>query len=154
MKVGLEAGRYSGTNLPDLYLTPHALHSVFGPKGPVRHCGVLSEAQCRHFRPGVSTLSRFFDGALVDLAVGVVRVVLLAETLLLSDDDVAGDKSSWRREDQSQGAARERLLRAFPGTEVSAGKAGGELAPVEIVVAEEELSVVLMPEAMFAKGMN
>lgn len=121
----------------------------------MRHCGVLSEAQCRHFRPGVSTLSRFFDGALVALA--VAKVVLLAdggEMLLLSDDDVAGDKSSWRREDQSQGAARERLLRALPGTEVSVGKAGGELGPVENVVAEEELSVVMVEELMFATGMN
>ncbi|KAG5619170.1 hypothetical protein H5410_018994 [Solanum commersonii] len=109
----------------------------------------------RHFRPGVSTLSRFFDGALVALA--VAKVVLLAdggEMLLLSDDDVAGDKSSWRREDQSQGAARERLLRALPGTEVSVGKAGGELGPVENVVAEEELSVVMVEELMFATGMN
>lgn len=77
--------------------------------------------------------------------------MLLAEALLLSDDDVAGDKSSSRRDDQSQGAARERLLRALPGTEVSAGKAGGELVPVEFVVAEEELSVVLVT---FATGMN
>lgn len=74
--------------------------------------------------------------------------------LLLSDDDVAGDKSSWRREDQSQGAARERLLRALPGTEVSVGKAGGELGPAENVVAEEELSVVMVEELMFATGMN
>uniref|UniRef100_A0A7N0V891 Uncharacterized protein n=1 Tax=Kalanchoe fedtschenkoi TaxID=63787 RepID=A0A7N0V891_KALFE len=50
-KVGLEAGRYSGTSRPDLYRTPQALHSVFGPIGPVRHCGVLSVWQCRHFRP-------------------------------------------------------------------------------------------------------
>lgn len=97
-------------------------------------------------------LSRFFDGAL--LALAMARVVLVAETLVLSDDDVAGDKSNWRREDQSQGAARERLLRAFPGTEVSAGKAGGELVPFEIVVAEEELSVVMVEELIFATGMN
>lgn len=43
--VGLAAGRYSGTSRPDLNRTPHALQSVFGPNGPVRHCGVLSVAQ-------------------------------------------------------------------------------------------------------------
>lgn len=47
-KVGLAAGRYSGTNLPDLYLTPHALHNVFGPMGPILHCGVVSVPQCPH----------------------------------------------------------------------------------------------------------
>ncbi|GKV12845.1 hypothetical protein SLEP1_g23939 [Rubroshorea leprosula] len=47
-KVGLAAGRYSGTSRPDLYRTPQALQSVLGPSGPVRHCGVLSEAQCVH----------------------------------------------------------------------------------------------------------
>lgn len=41
-KVGLLAGLYSGNNLPDfLYLTPHALHNVLGPNGPLLHCGVL-----------------------------------------------------------------------------------------------------------------
>jgi hypothetical protein len=50
-KVGLAAGLYSGTSRPDLYLTPQALHRVFGPIGPVRHCGVLSVSQCRHLRP-------------------------------------------------------------------------------------------------------
>lgn len=49
--VGLLAGRYSGTNLPDLNLTPQALHNVFGPNGPARHCGVFSAPQCKHFLP-------------------------------------------------------------------------------------------------------
>lgn len=35
--VGLQAGLYSGKSRPDLYLTPHALHKVFAPSGPVRH---------------------------------------------------------------------------------------------------------------------
>lgn len=41
MKVGLHAGRYSGSRRPDLYRTPHALHRVFAPSGPARHCGVF-----------------------------------------------------------------------------------------------------------------
>ncbi|GJN41323.1 hypothetical protein PR202_gn00679 [Eleusine coracana subsp. coracana] len=45
-------GRYSGNSLPDLNLTPHALHSVLGPSGPCRHCGVSSDAQCVHRRRG------------------------------------------------------------------------------------------------------
>lgn len=49
--VGLFAGRYSGSSRPDLYRTPQALHSVFGPMGPARHCGVLSDWQCKHLRP-------------------------------------------------------------------------------------------------------
>lgn len=49
MNVGLAAGRYSGKSLPDLYRTPQALQSVFGPIGPARHCGVLVISQCIHF---------------------------------------------------------------------------------------------------------
>lgn len=100
--VGLAAGLYSGTKRPDLNLTPQALQSVLGPKGPVRHCGVFSEAQWRHFLPlpdASTEFSLFLTWAL------------------------AGDR--WRRrDDQSQGAARERLLLAFPGTETSALKIG------------------------------
>lgn len=33
-KVGLQAGRYSGNNRPDLNRTPQALHRVFAPSGP------------------------------------------------------------------------------------------------------------------------
>lgn len=90
--VGLEAGRYSGTSRPDLYRTPQALQSVFGPIGPVRHCGVFSAAQCRHFRPdvvsGFAIVPSVFSGAV-----------------------------AWRSlVDQSHGVARERLLRALPGS--------------------------------------
>ncbi|GER52665.1 peptide chain release factor 1 [Striga asiatica] len=99
-KVGLAAGRYSGTSRPDLYRTPHALHRVFGPIGPVLHCGVFSDAQWRHLRPGASAGSLLLAGAAL------------------------GERTK-RREDQSQGAARERLLRALPGTEASAGKNSG-----------------------------
>jgi hypothetical protein len=45
-KVGLPLGRYSGSSLPCLYRTPHALHSVPRPVGPSRHCGVSVEPQC------------------------------------------------------------------------------------------------------------
>ena len=47
--VGLAAGRYSGKRRPDLYRTPHALQSVFGPIGPSLHCGVSVTSQCEHF---------------------------------------------------------------------------------------------------------
>lgn len=50
-KVGLLAGRYSGTSRPDLYRTPQALHNVLGPIGPARHWGVFSARQCWHLRP-------------------------------------------------------------------------------------------------------
>lgn len=115
-KVGLAAGRYSGTSRPDLYRTPQALHRVFGPIGPVLHCGVFSDAQWRHLRPVVSMGSLFFGGAALGFEEGERRR---------------------RREDQSQGAARERLLRAFPGTDTSDGKigGGGEL----VVMTEEEV---------------
>ena len=106
MNVGLAAGRYSGTSRPDLNRTPHALHSVFGPMGPVRHCGVFSEAQWRHFLPGVSAASLFLGGAVLEEEVGS-----------------EGERRR-RREDQSQGAARERLLRALPGTDTSVMKIG------------------------------
>lgn len=52
--VGLAAGLYSGISRPDLNLTPHALHRVLGPRGPVRHCGVFSDAQCVHRRTPAS----------------------------------------------------------------------------------------------------
>lgn len=108
MNVGLAAGRYSGTNRPDLYRTPQALQSVLGPIGPVRHWGVFSAWQCKHFRPEESPLgaSFFFD-----------------------EDDFGGLGSAgerrWRRRVvQSQGAVRDRLLRALQGSGVSAGKRG------------------------------
>ena len=47
-KVGLASGRYSGSNRPCLYRTPHALHSVLRPSGPSRHCGVDDDPQCKH----------------------------------------------------------------------------------------------------------
>ena len=39
--VGLQAGLYSGKSRPDLNRTPHALHSVFAPNGPILHWGVF-----------------------------------------------------------------------------------------------------------------
>lgn len=128
-KVGLAAGRYSGTSRPDLYLTPQALHSVFGPMGPVRHCGVLSVAQCRHFRPSPglpappSGFSFFFGAAFrvflptVDAAGGSGCG---SETTTSDDsgEDSVGERRR-RREVQLQGAARDRLLRALAGTNMS-----------------------------------
>eukprot|EP01018_Ginkgo_biloba_P020580 Gb_13386 [translate_table: standard] len=49
-KVGLKAGLYSGRSLPDLNLTPQALHRVLGPSGPVLHCGVFWTKQWLHLR--------------------------------------------------------------------------------------------------------
>lgn len=98
--VGLAAGRYSGTNRPDLKRTPHALHNVFGPIGPLRHCGVLSDPQCKHLRTELSKPS--------------VRLDDVVFVWLFSDDFTRR-----RRDDQSQGAARERLLRTLPGTKTS-----------------------------------
>lgn len=117
--MGLEAGRYSGTSRPDLYRTPHALHNVFGPIGPVLHCGVVSDAQWRHFRPGVSVGSRRLNDVVFKSL--VFELILI---LLLVGGAGRGARRR-RREDQSQGAARERLLRALPGTPTSEGKMGG-----------------------------
>lgn len=55
--VGLQAGLYSGSNLPDLYRTPHALHRVLAPIGPALHCGVFWTPQWLHFRWGCSCCS-------------------------------------------------------------------------------------------------
>lgn len=85
--VGLAAGRYSGTSRPDLYRTPHALHRVFGPKGPVRHCGVFSEAQCVHRRTPPSGDDCRWERSLFPFASG----------------------------DNVQLVALDRLLRALPG---------------------------------------
>ena len=69
-------GRYSGSSLPCLYRTPHALHSVARPFGPSLHCGVSDDPQCWHLFPlfaghgaeGASLLDRllffFFEGFL------------------------------------------------------------------------------------------
>ena len=74
--VGLATGRYSGSSLPCLYRTPHALHSVARPFGPSLHCGVSDDPQCWHLFPlfaghgaeGASLLDRllffFFEGFL------------------------------------------------------------------------------------------
>jgi hypothetical protein len=37
--------------LPCVQRMPHALHSVLGPTGPLRHWGVLLDPQCAHARP-------------------------------------------------------------------------------------------------------
>lgn len=58
--VGLSAGLYSGQSLPDLNRTPHALHKVFGPTGPVLHCGVLFVPQWLHLRWNTTAVSCFF----------------------------------------------------------------------------------------------
>jgi hypothetical protein len=50
LKVGLQAGLYSEKSRPDLYRTPHALHRVLAPKGPVLHCGVFWTWQWLHRR--------------------------------------------------------------------------------------------------------
>lgn len=63
-KVGLQAGLYSGNNRPDLKRTPHALQSVFAPKGPALHCGVFWTPQWLHRRvcvwPPPFSLTLFF----------------------------------------------------------------------------------------------
>lgn len=68
-----------------------------------------------------------------------------------SDDDVAGEARRRRREAQLHGAARERLLRAFPGKETSEGNTGDDelllSLLVEMVAAEEEVSVVALAVA-------
>ena len=111
--VGLEAGLYSGTNQPDLYLTPHALQSVFGPMGLVRHCGVLSVAQCRHFLPSLEPLSLFsFFLAAAALTVFFPGFAGVGMMMSGSEDDVVGERTR-RREVQLHGAPRDRLLRVF-----------------------------------------
>ena len=58
------AGLYSGNNLPDLNLTPHALHSVFGPnvdkmsakEGPIIDVLVSEKA----FRPIVDAEAKVY----------------------------------------------------------------------------------------------
>ncbi|KAL6971008.1 hypothetical protein U1Q18_030689 [Sarracenia purpurea var. burkii] len=110
MNVRLAADLYSGTSRPDMYRTPHALQSVFGPIGSIRHYGVLSVAQCKHLLPSpptctttaLSPLSFFFS---VAFAVGV------------------GERAK-RREVQLHEAACDRLLRALPGTTISGRKTG------------------------------
>ncbi|EAY88388.1 hypothetical protein OsI_09850 [Oryza sativa Indica Group] len=47
-KPGLVDGRYSGSRWSILYRMPHALHSVLGPSGPTRHCGVSVVWQWPH----------------------------------------------------------------------------------------------------------
>jgi len=117
--VGLAAGLYSGTSRPDLYLTPQALHSVFGPMGPVRHCGVLSVAQWRHLRPSPplpSPLSFFLGVAFAGFF--VPEWVETGETTSVSEDDVVGDRTR-RRDAQLHGGPRDLLLRALAGTDTS-----------------------------------
>jgi len=72
MKVGLEAGRYSGTRRPDLNLTPQALQRVFGPLGPSLHCGVLVVSQWVHLR----TIPSELLASRVEETVRVVRWIL------------------------------------------------------------------------------
>lgn len=111
--VGLAAGRYSGTSRPDLNLTPHALHSVFGPSGPVRHCGVFSDAQCVHRRTPLSSTP-------IPLSAPLLRLRTLCgkseEELeeVEEDEDCATGMTTACGDDQLAAAAGalDRLLRA------------------------------------------
>jgi hypothetical protein len=125
-KVGLAAGLYSGTSRPDLYRTPHALHSVLGPMGPVLHCGVLSVSQCTHRRPSAgagagAAASFFFDGGGFLARNACCAEMPDSEGEMAMDAAGAGGEagvggSTTNRDDQLPGAARDRLLRAFAGT--------------------------------------
>lgn len=120
--VGLAAGRYSGTSRPDLYLTPQALQSVFGPIGPVRHCGVLSVAQCKHFLPSPfpsSPLSFFFEPQAFTLFLPCSGGGSGPVGIISGSDVDSGGLSTRSREAQLHGAARDLLLRAFAGTAIS-----------------------------------
>ena len=56
LRGGGEAGTWPGGQpreaaASSLYLTPHALHRVFGPSGPLRHSGVFCVRQLAHTFP-------------------------------------------------------------------------------------------------------
>ena len=101
--------------------------------GPVRHCGVLSVAQCRHFRPSppLSTPSFFFEYA-------ATFTVFFATAMSGSrskydgvnegggggDDEGDCWERTRRRDVQLHGAARDRLLRALAGTDISGRNIG------------------------------
>lgn len=107
-----------------MYRTPHALHSVFGPRGPVRHCGVFSDAQWVHLRTPPSTPA---DASLAaDTAFFLLLLLLLTPPVLMwagvgksdeDEDDVDDDDEDWfgaTRVGDARlvDAARERLLLA------------------------------------------
>lgn len=126
--VGLAAGRYSGTRRPDLYRTPQALHNVFGPIGPVRHCGVLSVAQWRHLRPSPLPADEVSSGVSFFLAVffAVFGCGVSVTTTSVSEEEFVGESTD-NREFHMQGAARDRLLRAaLAGTVISGRKPDDE----------------------------
>jgi hypothetical protein len=89
--------------------------------GPVRHCGVLSVAQCRHLRPSPpSTSPSLFFSPTAPLIVFFPELGCWVEPGIISgsDDEVVGE-STRSREAQLPGAARDRLLRALAGTAIS-----------------------------------
>ncbi|PON57723.1 hypothetical protein TorRG33x02_293110 [Trema orientale] len=124
--VGLAAGRYSGTSRPDLYLTPQALHSVFGPIGPVRHWGVFSDAQCVHLRappPDTGEASLCFDLGFATTGDSSSAVVVV----VVDDKDpqpVLPPPPQPRPEAEAGAAAGtlDRLLLARPEKDASFGK--------------------------------
>lgn len=115
--VGLQAGRYSGKSRPDLNLTPHALHSVFEPMGPARHCGVFVTPQWLHLRgcaapppPPSPPFLFFFAGALsIEESGGGNDVVEDVEEGGEADCSVNdGDRTG-----QTRSPARARFVRAL-----------------------------------------
>ena len=55
-----EGGRTLACRL--LSRTPHALQSVLGPSGPLRHSGVVCVLQCAQRLPGIPGRSPSCDG--------------------------------------------------------------------------------------------
>lgn len=121
--MGLAAGRYSGTNLPDLYLTPHALHSVFGPIGPALHCGVSSESQCKHFLFTVAVEKSFFFTGFGCGSGGGGAATAMGSN---SEDEL---ERIGRRDDHETFAARDRLLRILPRAGVPVAELGADTVP-------------------------
>lgn len=101
--------------------TPQALHSVFGPSGPVRHCGVFSEAQWVHLRTPPTTPTAGTASLLLLLLAPPVITCAGVGKSEEDEEEVDEDEDDWFGNKFVEGA-RERLLLA-PGP----GAAGRKL---------------------------
>lgn len=124
-KVGLQAGLYSGKSRPDLYRTPHALQRVFGPSGPVLHCGVFWVWQWLHLLwnkpPPLWTAGFFFGFFTTGSSKPLNHSIFWTESVKIrqeveDEEDIVDSVDNGDPDDQAQPLRLVRLVLAFEGT--------------------------------------
>jgi len=100
--------------------TPHALHSVLGPSGPLRHSGVVCVLQCAHRLPGMPGSIPVAGTSNSSIPNSMVSLILCyGEVGRRRGSEMRLGTGVWEEPHAKQGEA------AAPPTGGAAGKGGG-----------------------------